>query len=266
MISSAPSSVDALIAYAARYDPGFPGRLRGAGPEQIERLEELSGYRLPGTYKRFLQRMGQDADRIQFEDCHTSLEFMFSFYAAMRVNPDLTVPAGCLAIATYGIAAGEICLDMRSGPEPRVLLVVDEDETDTYAASLLALLYHAVFYDYRLVALPHVDYTSSYQSVGARDRRAEARALSEGLGFRGQWFDEDINFHGERDDAALYWSQPPEHGLTLRVAAPSPAEAEAVGAQFVRTFGIRAYSPRQSGAEAGVGKPKPAGTAKRRKR
>lgn len=62
--SHSAASVDALVACAARCDPGFPDRLRGADPGQIERLEELAGYRLPDTYRCFLQRMGQDTDRI----------------------------------------------------------------------------------------------------------------------------------------------------------------------------------------------------------
>ncbi len=237
-------SIDGFIAYAARYSSGFLDRIKGASEQETARLGEMSGYSLPDTYCQFLQRMGRKPADMTFEDCHISLRAVTGFYEAMRINPRLTLPDACPVIGAYGVASGEFCLDMDSGPDPHIVIVTDEDEIEFYATSLLTLLYHTAFYDYRLTATPRQDYIRSYDDVGRRDRRPEARRLAERLDFRGQWFDEEVNFHGERGSAGLYFSQPPQHSLSLRVAPGTLAEAQAIGSEFARALGLQASNRR----------------------
>lgn len=235
-------SIDSFVAYATRYSPDFLRQIEGASELEIARMEELSGYSLPSIYRQFLQRMGRRSADLAFEDCHINLRTVVGFYETMQLNPRLTLPDDCLVIGVYGVAAGDLCLDMTSGPDPIVVMVTDDDETEFYATSLLALLYHTAFYSYRLMVGSHQDYNSSYEDIGRRDIRPDAVLQATQMGFTGQWFDEAVNFHGERGDAALYFSQPPEHGLSLRVAADDPAVVQAICDEFARAFSLRALN------------------------
>ncbi|QRK12465.1 SMI1/KNR4 family protein [Archangium violaceum] len=49
-----------LIGLASRCDPAFTGRIQGASPEEIARLEQLSERKLPDVYRELLSHMGRD--------------------------------------------------------------------------------------------------------------------------------------------------------------------------------------------------------------
>jgi hypothetical protein len=69
-----------LIDLALRYDPTYAGKIRGAGAEEIARLERLAGTTLPPAYRSFLSVMGRSMGDVGVATVSFSIDSILPYY------------------------------------------------------------------------------------------------------------------------------------------------------------------------------------------
>lgn len=194
-----------VIRSIARYDAGFPARVRGAADDDIRRHEALSGAPAPEIYRAFLAAMGHDpggltplaasprlpdvlaslARRrpppgyclIAVQDNHPHLDVYLDVQA-----PELTPGAGPPVVrfeAGANIAAPDRA-SAPSAPDP------DEEPVQIYPAypSLPDMIVSTAFARFRVATLPHRAYLVPSGPTWPEERRLERPAILAALAAR----------------------------------------------------------------------------------
>jgi tRNA threonylcarbamoyladenosine modification (KEOPS) complex Pcc1 subunit len=228
-----PRSIKALIDYIARYDPGFPGRIRGAPESVIHTLEQIVGMPLPLLYREFLSYMGQDNGGLEIHsDATTNIDEVIDYYRD-RKELELGFPENCIVIAVRGTDVPDLSLELSGAL--RVFLTSGTVIKGLVADSFENLLFQEAFIGFRMPALPRNGiYTNRTKSA----QLAAARELALSMGFRPLWFSDSITFCGEAEQAAIYINQYEKRGLFVRLQAVSKEKVDQLALPFIRDFGV----------------------------
>ncbi len=226
-----------LVDYIAQFDPAFPASVRGASPQEIDRLERAADRPLPPVYRSFLQAIGHGLGTFQaFNGTRDfSVATLTERYEARQVN----APESFVMVA-YDTSdmTSDIFLESLPGVrEPQVVEFCCEVKPFDPAVngymikfeSMRQMLFGLAFHVVRLPALGHV---TTLLVLGDVDQRPEARAarlknfadLAAKLGFApvahtGGWFP---CFGG--DQAGLLCYQPPLLAPYYQIGAATEKE------------------------------------------
>lgn len=224
-------AIDELVSGMDKSEPGFATRVRGADSARIARLEQAAGRALPASFRRWLERMGEDsADLHPFGEADSSLTHLLGYYEDFVTKGYVDVPPESVLIATGGDGAHDIVLDLHAGPEPSVHEADGSSLVVRLADSLPQLLFACVFRRYRLAAGTT---WSSGRIDPALDR---CRAIALQQGFVAEWFSDSVTFLATRPGAALEINQIPERGLNLTVATDHPGDAPRLAAPYLEAL------------------------------
>ncbi|MBI4706018.1 MAG: SMI1/KNR4 family protein [Deltaproteobacteria bacterium] len=227
------AAIDAFLAYAVSCDPGFAETIRGATDDEIAQLARLSPLPLPDDYRAFLARMGHGDGGLNIAMEGTSdISAIIEHYR--RSAPCDHWPAGSLVIAT-GRLPGDIALLTVPDEEPWVVFTDGAAVSGLYADSLVTLLHRAAFAALRLTRLRY----SALYDGGAHEPDAFAVACQAAaeLGFEKQWFSDEVELCGAREDALLAIAQYAQAPLAIAICSDVPEEAIDVRRRLARALG-----------------------------
>lgn len=223
--------IEALVDYAAEDKPDFRGRLKGASPGDVARLEAFAGIPLPGSYRSFLERMGEDAGGLKLQaGCRTEPAPVLAAYERVRENPTIIIPNGTILIGVGML--GELVLDARKAREPEVCLAADGEVVNRVSESLEKLLFRRAFLA-RVAGKPH---RAALEGQSAGPRLLEAVAQLRAAGFETLWFSErDVILAQSREALVRLQASPPV--LFAEIGASGP-RAVAELAETLGRFGL----------------------------
>src|SRR5262245_13634576 len=233
--------MDKFLAYVVQFDPDFPGRIRGATPQQLAELEQLSGIPLPRSYTAFLLKMGVDDGGVNLTvDGTTNIKEMIAYYRSELLTRERELPGQCILTGVGAVSVPDIGLDCRGPGDPPVMFTDGDEYAGLYAETLEKLLFNSAFSKYRLALFPwEAFYAASFASLGRRDVSGTARAVAAECGFEPAWFSDRVTWCGEKLDAAVCITQYEGQGIAIRVAAQDREEVVRVGSAFLRQLGVR---------------------------
>jgi hypothetical protein len=222
--------INEFLEFVAAYDRQFPSVIRGASADSIARLQSLVRTPLPGGYREFLSRMGEnDGDlRIAFLGT-TNVRRIIEYYAEVGRGESDPPPANCILIGTGDISAGDVCLETRNVGEARVVRVLDAEIEGLYAESLEKLLYRTAFLKYEFERRARAGFYIGQQSA---DFVASATQAAMAAGYRAEWFSDAVVFCGRRDDIVLNITQYEGSPGAIIIGGGTAEQVEAAGKVF----------------------------------
>jgi hypothetical protein len=231
------TDIDAFIEYAARLDPSWPMRIRGASEEKRARFRERAGVRFPDLYEGFLMRLGEDPGGLKFcVDAGTQIDDVCDYYREAQEQSPSWIPSDAIVIGVEGVGVTEMSLYPVSSPEPRVMHSDGDKIGEMFAASLATLLYRTAFHELK-VDRSRVRIT--YSNAGPHQPLNGAlAAITAELGFDQQWFSDDVCYCGTRQNASIFSFQPARQPLGIVVAATDEATAASIGGTIGRRLGL----------------------------
>lgn len=231
--------MDRLIAYAARSDPSFPARIKGATSAEIAAYEEVFGAPIPALLRAYFAAMGGDNGGLSFAsggdtDMPTLLDYMRS-----NRKPDRYAPMFPTDVCLVGVR-----------PQPGAYVVLhpcdvadppvhdaEEELLGLVADSFEKLLFQTAFCRLRMEELP---YAASYMEVEYQKvSLSDALALAREAGFSVEWFSDSGRACLEREDARACILRPADDRLSLAINATSDAALRTAGAVFAEPLGLR---------------------------
>ncbi|OJH38570.1 hypothetical protein [Cystobacter ferrugineus] len=232
------ASIEAFIALASQWNPGFSERIRGATTQEILELTHLVGHPLSEAHEAFLRHMGhKDGGLALAMEGTTDISVVIDYYRACS-SDDEPFPPDCIVIGT-GRLSGDVCLESIRGREERVVFTEGEEIVGLYAESLIGLLYRHAFSAFRMGAMPFsAFYAASFEGVGRKQVLDTAGRMSLSLGFQKEWFSDGVVFCGEQKNVLMTITQYEGEGVGAVVAARSEAEVEQVGNALKSGLGL----------------------------
>lgn len=229
--------MDAFLAYARRFVPGFAQNIRGVGTDVIAHIESAAGVELPTFYRSFLEHMGANAAGLSL-GYETEL-------TASALTENVVVPGGCIALGVGGPAV-DICLRPMSPHDGTVLLNDGVIVWATLAESLEKALFQRVFELYELpqAGTPfsftvHNQIARTYCAMHGEPARHTLGAAAMRANFKPRPFSDEWTLCATRGDVALFVSELDGEGLKLLVAGASEEGARNVGEALASTIGAQ---------------------------
>ncbi|MBI4864763.1 MAG: SMI1/KNR4 family protein [Candidatus Riflebacteria bacterium] len=229
--------IQEFIEYVRAFSPTFVDSISGATEEEVQLYERLVGRPLPPVYREFLLAMGRDFGGLElFAMSTTDIRRLIQVYQTEVPSQETIIPPDCVLMALEEFNEQEVLLQGPMGEEPRVVFSAGGYVVEQYAESLGKLLFRHAFVLFRQEALPH---RRSYAG-GRSDVRVlrEACELALGLGFAPLWFSDSFVFCGETDRASIVCDQGERSSVWVKVTAQVEADADRIGAEFARRFGL----------------------------
>lgn len=208
-----------LIDFVSRYDADFPRKIRGAGEEDLSRLEKLAGRKLPEAYREFLRHMGRNMGGMGIITVSFNIDDIEHFHAS--VAKEFNWPPRFLLIGEHQQDPYNhyfMDLDTPHNGDCRIVTFDSQLDQSTLqpadvherAPSLRQLLLQTAFLGKVMGRFPHQERTVlTYARL--RERRADSKqalALLEKtallLGFQRVPFSTPTHLMLERGDAAVY--------------------------------------------------------------
>jgi hypothetical protein len=147
--------MDRLISCVSKYQPDFPTRIQGASPEDVAKLERLTGLSLPSAYKDYLLRFGRnDGGFAVGTESRTDVDDIIEYYTESLEYDMEDIPPNCMVIAVSGGGTYELSLEYKSETEHPVLLTSGSKIMSLRAESFEKLLFQHAFVKYRMRTLP----------------------------------------------------------------------------------------------------------------
>jgi len=76
----ASDAIDRIIDFIAERDPAFPAHIKGAAPEEMDRLERAMRKPIEEEYRRFLERMGRSSSWLKLGAGRFDIDSVTRFY------------------------------------------------------------------------------------------------------------------------------------------------------------------------------------------
>lgn len=132
------------------YTAAFPrGELRPAPAAKIERLRALARVDLPPAYEAYLRRMGESAGHtLRRFRAHLDIDEAIEIAEEDSARPEGHLVVGSGILDVYG----DICLDLASGPDPRVVNADGRELLYPLADRFTGLLLQQAFLELELAA------------------------------------------------------------------------------------------------------------------
>lgn len=231
--------IDRVIATISRWDPSFPGRLRGASPDEIAAYEEALGHPLPAACRAYFEAMGRDNGGLDF--AATGEIDIGALTEWLRINRESSSPYfprdSCL-IGVFPQPGYYVILHPLEDPDLPVHYS-DETPVDRFADGLDKMLVQTAYELFRLSRFPH---RAGYHSKDVEVTLTSACELACSIGFASDWFSDSINGCLERADASLLVSRFDEDRLYLSACAVSADALRRVQEELVRPLDLEPWS------------------------
>ncbi|AUX35518.1 MULTISPECIES: SMI1/KNR4 family protein [Sorangium] len=226
--------MDKLVTYASTFDPTFPSRIRGAGTEEIERLQDLAGHVLPQDYKEYLSLMGHgDGGALSSTEICTDIAEVIAFYEENVATGEDEVPSDCVVIGVGGVAVQQLYLEHEA--QGHVFDGADGEKLRLWSESFEKLLHQQIYMQYRPNQLAH---SAFYATSDRAPVFNSARAAAIRLGFAPEWFSDKITFCGERSGTVLVLNQLEGQGLWVRIAAERVEALPTIAQSIAEASGV----------------------------
>lgn len=227
--------LDDLVDYAAHFDPDLPGKLEGATPEQLARLEELAGQPLPPTYRAWLERMGQRDGGLLYE-----LKADLDINEVLELYEDTDEderPADCLMIGAGQMGTyAELSLKPMPQGEPQLIHTDGRWVGKPIAQSLPRFLLQQAFQRYELGSYPVRQYYGLVQKLHTLQRVQRAATAAKVTPY---WFSDAWNLCGWAEGAVLAAHQDHQGAGWLVVGGVDAAHAAQLGDALDHALGLR---------------------------
>jgi hypothetical protein len=212
-----------FVEFVSVYEPEYSRKIRGATPQEIDRLELQVGRRLPRTYREFLEGLGQDLGSVTTSETELDIALPLGFY---KKGPG-AAPRDYLFIGVHGTEpAADYFIETAEEDEARqrIMLVARGEPITRRSAtpiypSLWDMLFSHAFANKRLAKLPCqtrlrprmvMGTQETVLAPGAALARIEPTALK--LGFQRVQGTSALCPMFERKDAAILGHQNPTPG------------------------------------------------------
>ena len=194
--------LDDLVDYAASFDPTIPGRLVPAAPEAMAELERLAGGPPPPSYRRFLERMGEDPSAITGEfRARLELGEVLELY---RDTPPEERPSDAFLIG-FGVMSVYPELALRAlasdpGGEPQLVTSDGREIVDPIARSFPRWLLQQTFLRFELEAYP---VRQRYGLERGKHTLERVKRAATSAGFTPYWFSDGYTLCGWAEGAGI---------------------------------------------------------------
>jgi hypothetical protein len=232
------SVIDDLIAFIAAKDATFVGRIRGAAADRIARLETLAGRPLPGTYKTFLGRLGDDDGGLRIgDDSTTNLEEIIEYYEDIERDGDRDqmIPDNCVVIAYIGVGTFDLSLDFGSKANPTVMFTSGSEKKGLSSDSFDNLLFRKAFWRFyvRGFRCKRV-YNVAHPNAGL----ALVAPVVQRLGFDIAWFSDSVSLYASTADATIVVQQALAPPVNLWIFSYEQDVQDELEASLKKTVGL----------------------------
>jgi len=255
----AATFVDRLTEYISPIDPSWTETIRPAREDDIAQYLEKSGLAraklsLPESYTQFLSRMGEDdggifgtalidATMSNLLDYYSdALRGIYRDFDADDTNPELPV------IAQYE-TGDTISMDLRGRPEePEIHDTESGEDLGFLADSFEKWTFQCAFKHCEELRFPTVtSWSASERDLRAATARTDGgdgldlvHNIMEREGFTPLWFSDRKNRFLTREDAALYYERPGDHGILIVLYGGNETTAKRLGTMLPNAVGTRA--------------------------
>jgi hypothetical protein len=228
--------MDKFIQYSNRYNPEFESQIVGANSAEIDKLEELTGRRLPSVYRNFLARMGHGEGGLDITfGGTTDLTKITDHYKESIVTGNHKLPPNAVLMGLGNFNIEYIYLDAGDSANPRVVFTENARISRLYAETLEKLLFRLAFMKFRLKAF---EFSGFCTGSNPQNLLGSAKGLAEKMGFTELGFSDSVAFCGSKNDAAIAINQFEGDGLAVIVGTQTPADAQIIPKLFADRFDL----------------------------
>lgn len=240
----------ALVDFIERYRPGFSKEIVPADKYEIAVLEDDAGP-LPGTYRRFLETMGESMGGLELAEASFTISGALSVYRAM---PWLLRGRYIAVAGDNGPSSFDWFLDRSNPHGADDCLVVRRALEENYPpeasspeyVGLEEFLYYEAFKELRLPQLPFRRKFSSPDdaAAAARYRADVVTALAEEKGFKRLPPVEHCALYERGDAALLLYRHPTQPTFSFILGCEDSAEMEQLAQDFETRTGLKSVITR----------------------
>lgn len=171
-----------LLKYIQSCDSAAAQNFVAATPEQITKLEKLSGQNLPRIYREFLEIMGGEDPRFCRDlNAYLNIQEIIEYYEEEEM--DKYHPVNLLLVGastSFENLYNQLSLPTDQGDNPPIIHTVDGEGAEKVSTSLIHLLFQEAFYHYQIYSSP---FTLSFRVIVGHttSKECEEFCLKQGL-------------------------------------------------------------------------------------
>jgi hypothetical protein len=252
--SPAPGPASTFAERLKRYlgqDPALLSALRGASRQQLDEYAKWALHAnadsIPLVMRQLFELLGvANGGLFKISQLEVNVDQLIRFYDSVaRIEPDTVMSPQLPAIGIRALVGGEVCLDLRAGPQdnPRVVDAPDGEVTSDVSCSLEHYVFRSAFLTVEGPRWPfRRSWAGSELTVKASGATGRIKEIVEDFvakqGANLLWFGEDSFLILDHPLGILSVDHDTE-GVRVEMFAETPAPFEPIAAPFIYAVGAR---------------------------